>query len=300
MANETKQDTVLHLRSQIEKSSVPSEPATAPDATSVASDPVKPEPVEPAAVAPEAAESESAPDDGAPIAKKPHNPAKKIGSLTRKVSERDREIGRLQAELQAAQQRAAPQAQQPNQSRPQVPREPAREQFATDLEYLDARADWRADQRIAQRDLQTRQQQEQQRQEKWEKEFLKGLDELDERIPGAKSAVASREFICTKHMFDAIQELDRGPEVSYYLSQHPDEAAAIAQKTTSAGQAAAIGRIEARLEAPKPIQQKTVSKAPAPPPNISGGSSSERDPSRMSMEETAARVREKALKRRTG
>jgi hypothetical protein len=68
------------------------------------------------------------------------------------------------------------------------------------------------------------------------------------------------------YLSDILMSMDKGPDVLYYLSNHPDEATAIvnsgAQKATLA-----LGRIEARFlqsekEAPKP----KVSNAPAPPP----------------------------------
>jgi len=68
------------------------------------------------------------------------------------------------------------------------------------------------------------------------------------------------------YLSTVLMSMDKGPDVLYYLSNHPDEAAAIvnsgAQKATLA-----LGRLEARFskseqEAPKP----KTSKAPAPIP----------------------------------
>jgi hypothetical protein len=67
------------------------------------------------------------------------------------------------------------------------------------------------------------------------------------------------------YLSTVLMSMDRGPDVLYYLSNHPDEATAIvnsgAQKATLA-----LGRIEAQFlkgdTAPKP----KVSKAPVPPP----------------------------------
>jgi hypothetical protein len=68
------------------------------------------------------------------------------------------------------------------------------------------------------------------------------------------------------YLSQVIMQMDKGPDVLYYLSNHPEEAISIvnsgAQKATLA-----LGRIESRFlqseqEAPKP----KVTKAPAPPP----------------------------------
>jgi hypothetical protein len=81
--------------------------------------------------------------------------------------------------------------------------------------------------------------------------LLNGFTNLDEGYAGYLSTV--------------IMSMDKGPDVLYYLANHPDEAATIvnsgAQKATLA-----LGRIEARFlkdeqEAPRP----KITKAPAPP-----------------------------------
>lgn len=83
--------------------------------------------------------------------------------------------------------------------------------------------------------------------------LLNGFSNLDDGYAGYLSTV--------------IMSMDKGPDVLYYLANHPEEAVAIvnsgAQKATLA-----LGRIEARFlqseqEAPKP----KLTKAP-PPPNV--------------------------------
>lgn len=83
--------------------------------------------------------------------------------------------------------------------------------------------------------------------------LLNGFNNLDDGYAGYLSTV--------------IMSMDKGPDVLYYLANHPEEAVAIvnsgAQKATLA-----LGRIEARFlqsekEAPKP----KITKAP-PPPNV--------------------------------
>lgn len=82
-------------------------------------------------------------------------------------------------------------------------------------------------------------------------ELLNGFNNLDPNYAG--------------YLSNVLMSMDKGPEVLYYLSNHPDEATAIvnsgAQKATLA-----LGRIESRFmqseqEAPKP----KITKAPVPP-----------------------------------
>lgn len=70
-----------------------------------------------------------------------------------------------------------------------------------------------------------------------------------------------------QYLSTVLMSMDFGPDVLYYLSNHPDEATKIvnsgAQKATIA-----LGRIEAKFveaEAEKQVAKPKVSKAPAPP-----------------------------------
>ena len=79
----------------------------------------------------------------------------------------------------------------------------------------------------------------------------------------------------TQAVAEEILQSDNPPAVAYYLGSHLDEAAAIAQMSP-AQISRAIGRIEGRLsapassEAPRQIEPKTVSRAPAPVTTLSG------------------------------
>jgi hypothetical protein len=82
--------------------------------------------------------------------------------------------------------------------------------------------------------------------------LLNGFNDLDQNYAGYLSQV--------------IMSMEKGTDVLYYLSNHPEEAAAIvnsgAQKATLA-----LGRIEARfLESEQNAPKPKVSKAPPPPP----------------------------------
>lgn len=78
---------------------------------------------------------------------------------------------------------------------------------------------------------------------------------------------------------------DHGPAILHYLSQHLDEADRISRLPTHIA-AAQLGRIEAKVSAPKP---KPVTSAPAPAPALQGGTQpASKDPARMSDEEWLA------------
>lgn len=71
---------------------------------------------------------------------------------------------------------------------------------------------------------------------------------------------------------EIIRDCENGPEIAYYLGEHPEEARALDGMSETA-MARAIGRIESKLAAPavSPAPApapKPVSKAPPPPPKI--------------------------------
>jgi len=90
---------------------------------------------------------------------------------------------------------------------------------------------------------------------------------------------------------EAIMETDMEPQLAYYLANNPAEARAIAEMTI-AGQARAIGKLEAKLSTPaapeKPVSQpKPVTKAPAPVTTVSGSPAVVKDVNEMTMSEYA-------------
>lgn len=84
-----------------------------------------------------------------------------------------------------------------------------------------------------------------------------------------------------------ITSLEHGPEVAYYLGQHIDEARKIAAMPPIL-QAVELGKLEARITAPKP---PAMSKAPEPikPNQPNGGAAQVRGDDELSMEEYAAK-----------
>lgn len=83
-------------------------------------------------------------------------------------------------------------------------------------------------------------------------ELLRNFNDLDQNYAG--------------YLTNVLMAMDKGPDVLYYLSTHPDEAMTIvnsgAQKATLA-----LGRIEARFLQDEQVAPKPkVTKAPPPPP----------------------------------
>lgn len=120
--------------------------------------------------------------------------------------------------------------------------------------------------------------------------------------PDYHAVVSAPHVPITQQVAEIVMETDNPPAVAYYLAQNLSEATAIAQMTPH-NIARAIGRIEAKLEAPpapeaprQPVS-KTVTKAPAPVTTLSGSPAVKKSYDDMSMKEyDAARRKERAAK----
>lgn len=107
--------------------------------------------------------------------------------------------------------------------------------------------------------------------------------------PDYDAVVYNPALPITKAVAEVLTETDDPPAVAYYLGQHPEEAAAIAQMTPhQIGRA--IGRIEAKLsapasDAPRQPEPKAVTRAPAPVTTLSGVPTHKKDYEEMSFAE---------------
>lgn len=104
-----------------------------------------------------------------------------------------------------------------------------------------------------------------------------------ERYPDYGEKVASLEEVFAdvdpaygEYLAQTVMAMDKGPDVLYYLSNHPDEARSIIK---SGGVKAVIqlGRLESRFfEEDKPQPKPKVSSAPTPPPQNKGSAGGKR------------------------
>ena len=169
-------------------------------------------------------------------------------------------------------------APQPQQAPQQTNDQPKRDSYATDEEWLDARDEWRD----AKREQSARQQQ----QEQSAKSVATKTESIyaeAQKIPGFDR----EEFDAlplTPAIASALIDSDAPAKLMAHLAANPDEVDRIAG-LSPARQAAEIGKLETKLtSAPK------VSNAPPPiKPIGTKGSATNSDPSRMTMEEYAAK-----------
>jgi len=154
--------------------------------------------------------------------------------------------------------------------------EPTRDQFGTYEEFIEARADWKAT-HAAQRTLQDaikRDEQDRVREEqdKSSREWSKRVDTARNDIDDFDEVCSESEAPVTQFMSRAIMDADLGPQIAYYLAQHPEEAEKISTLKPYK-QIAAIAALEEKVA--KPV--KTPSKAPAPITPVSKSASPDSD-----------------------
>jgi hypothetical protein len=209
-------------------------------------------------------------------------PQERVNEITRARREAERRAQYLEQEL------AAMRSQQPSHHQPQQhDRPPALQDYATPEEWGAAIADYsarralsQAEQRFQQHDQFRTQQQIADQFAAKEAAFAATHPDYMERVGEMVAAVPLPQEI-----LNVIGSSDLGVDVAYHLATHLDVADRLARMSPVAA-AVEIGRIEARLSAPKP--SKPVTNAPAPVPTVGGGSIASKDPDRMTVEEWMA------------
>jgi len=138
-------------------------------------------------------------------------------------------------------------------ARAHAPPRPKEEDFKTYSEFVEALTEWKTDRKIQEREAAR---EEQRARARNESESKKVLDAHNARVDEAKTRYADwndafkglDDNSFSDPMVVYIFESDRGPDVTYYLATHRDELERI-RGLSPIKQAAALGRIEDRLEA---------------------------------------------------
>ena len=196
---------------------------------------------------------------GAPApAPKKESFEKRIGELTWRFREEQRARERAEQLLQDfATKRTPPEAEVPQ-------GKPTLEQFEYDQErYLDALADWKLSEREKAAEAKRKETEAKQTAEKRTQTFAERANAAAAKYEDYNSVAHDPTLPVSTAMAETILEAEEGPEILYYLGQHRDEAARIAQ-LNPASAAIALGKIAARLTAPPPPPEKQISTAPEP------------------------------------
>lgn len=233
--------------------------------------------------------------NGAPAQRQNKGVGKRINELTREKYEAIRRAEA--AERRAQELENQRQGGQSNSTTTQTEGKPKLADFNFDQEaYLDALADWRVSQKLSERDTESQARQKQAQEQERQQQFQERLVKFDSENPGKWEAATKAPINFTEAMLEVVATSDVGPQIAVYLSENLDRADEISRMSPYAA-AAALGRIEVSLSAPKPntppAPPKTVSKAPPPVPNLSGASAVRKDLASMDVTDHLEAVRAK-------
>jgi hypothetical protein len=206
--------------------------------------------------------------------------ARKIRDNTRRIAQKETEARLYREFAERSERSSRPEPEPKNDA------EPKRDDFDTYEDYTRALARYEARQasleEVANRERTRGEQDRLARRERAQTAFRQQLAELIEEDEDAEALIADVRL--PEAALDAIAESDFGARVALHLAKHPEEQKRIAG-LTPARQAAAIGRIEASLEAQarkprdgesKDGAEKQSSKAPEPIAPVGGrGASAE-------------------------
>jgi len=108
---------------------------------------------------------------------------------------------------------------------------------------------------------------------------LETLPDFNEKIQSLSDVTDTISPEFGEYLAATIMSMDRGPELLYYLADHPDEAKQIVSSSPVSA-TIALGRIEGRLPSKKETTPPKVSQAPEPPVarNKGTGQFESRDP----------------------
>ena len=220
--------------------------------------------------------------------KKQHGINERFSELTQAKKDAEAKAAREQAAREAAERRAAEAEAKLAPAKPAADAdEPQRGQFADDGEYLKALAHHSAEKIIEERDQKAAKAKEEAAQTERLATWRARVEATQKEVPDYQERIAASTAVVSDQVRDAIIESEAGPRILLHLADNPQEAAAIA-KLTIGGALKAIGRLEAKLEAPaksgtvtpeaKAAPKVEISQAPAPISPLKGNGAALEEP----------------------
>jgi len=215
-------------------------------------------------------EEAAAPADDDAGAHRSKGVERRIGQLTRRYRQSERENTALKGRIDTLEQRIGPTP---------APTRPTTDDFETPEEYEDALFEWR-DATQAHNQAQTPAPAQPPARSEDAIRIERGLEDMLEVHPDAVDAVMENEWPCNDATYEFLTSSEKGAELAYHLAKNPAVAARI--NALSPAQAAReLVTVEAGLSA----TANKPSATPAPPPGepvTPSGSTGISDPDKMS------------------
>jgi hypothetical protein len=174
-------------------------------------------------------------------------------------------------------------------------------QFDYDIEkFTEAKAAWEVERILKSRDEATQKQAAQSQQQEILQAYQERLEAFADDHPDFQEVVGSIQYPLADELQAAIMAHEKGAAIAYHLGLNDDDAFQLASVQPHLA-AAAVDRLAKRLAAPAPVAApaatRPVTKAPAPPPSLTGKSPVSVPPEKLTDEEWLAREKERARKR---
>lgn len=297
---------------ELPKAPVPAgEPVTDPVAGDAAASAGQEPSTEPDPEEVSAQEKDDASEAGKTLAKKRRSYQTRIDELTKARLEAERRAADLERRLQAAAQPRSEAKPEPVEATtPQtytgIPK-PSEDEVGTKYEtyadYVDALTDWKLEEREARRAALAAETQAREQHETLARTYQEREAKARDKYADYTEVVGAASHIqITLPMRDFLADSDLGPEIVYFLAQpdNHEEARRIASLPPHRA-IAALGKVEARLEAAHPSGPSSVappvSKAPEPPKPVGARSTgaSTADPASINSIETYRKRRHEFL-----
>jgi hypothetical protein len=195
-------------------------------------------------------------------------------------------INRIKQERNELQRRLAEYeaAKKPAESASAPQDEPRPEQFNYDVEaYTRAHHQWSIDRARQEIEAAAKQAEAARRNAEVSISYKQRVDDFVQQHPDFEEVVNTIPYDLPSDVIAAIMAHERGPEIAYHLGSNDDDAFQMAMVRPEMA-AAAVKRIASRLTATQKAPEtpsKPLSKAPPPPPMVSGRSPTETPPEKM-------------------
>src|ERR1700675_14391 len=189
----------------------------------------------------------------------------KGGGILKRVDKLTAINARLEKENEELRSKVKP----PEIKAPEGPKEPKRADYGNDVEkYIAARDAWK--------DFESDRVIKEERRKEMVDTYNKGVSDARGRYDDWGEVVSGAADVrIPPSAPDAILELENGPDVAYYLAQHPEEAKAMFDLTPT-GVVRAVTRISDKLTAAKAVAPKAKEKPKPPAPLATVGNSATR------------------------
>jgi hypothetical protein len=215
-------------------------------------------------------ESETEENDTPGVKKRIGKALQKQREAEQRASEAERKLAEFQGSRPAAEsgKPAQPAAEKPN-DKPVLKDYETYEAFNEDL------VKWTVEQREAEREIKKRAADQQTAQRQLDKAHGDRIAAAKEKYSDWDEKIGTLTVPISQELHNAIVESELGPEVVYYVANHPEEGDRIS-KLSPARQIAEFGKLEARIEAASAPSGTKTEKRPLPraAANVGGGSSS--------------------------